>query len=359
MAEPMRVLHVVQELRRGGAETVVRALVSGLVERGLRAEVAAAPGPWAAAFGDVRVHPLPVVARRPHRLVGGTVALHRALRRARPDVVHCHNPTMALLAGLPTRRGRRPPALVTVHGVEADQYGRAAAMLRVAGLEVIACGPGVRNALWAAGAPVHDMILNGVPSPSPSLSRTAVRHELGLVATAPVLASVGRLVPLKRHDLAIRAVALLPEVQLLVVGAGPQHGALQRLADELGVRDRVVLTGPREDVSALLGAVDVLLLCSRGEGLPLTLLEALAAGAPVVAVDVPGVRETVTHGHDALLCGPTPESLAAGARRVIEDPGLAGRLRLTGLESVRPYSDRRMVEAYVGAYRRIIEGDLS
>jgi len=355
----MRVLHVVQELRRGGAETVVQSLVSALTARGWQAEVAAAPGPWSTAFAAVPVHPLPVIAQRPHQLVAGAVALNRALRRARPDVVHCHNPSMALLAALPTWRGRRPPTLVTVHGVDASQYHRAGRVLALSGMQVVACGPGVHAALAAAGSPVHLTILNGIPPAEPALSRADLRRQLGLEPTAVVMASVGRLVPLKRHDLAIRATALLPDVTLLVVGTGPEEASLRELAATLRITHRVILTGLRNDVSAMLGAVDAMFFCSRGEGLPLTLLEALAARTPVIAAAVPGVRETVMNERDALLCEAAPGALAQAAHRLLGDTALARRLTLAGLETVRPYSERRMVEDYLDAYRQLLRGSAS
>ncbi len=352
----MRVLQVVQELRRGGAETVVHTLVTALAGRGVHTEVAAAPGPWSDAFDAVRVHPLPLVEQRPGRLLSGTVALHRAVRSARPDVVHCHNPTMALLAALPTWRGRRPADAGDRPRRRGRPYRSAARLLRWAGPEVVACGPAVRQALSEAGSAVHRTVLNGVRPAAPALSRIGLRRELGLDPTAEVVASVGRLVPLKRHDLAVRAVARLPGVTLLVVGAGPERDALAGLARSLGVADRVVLTGLRDDVSALLGALDAVLLCSRGEGLPLTLLEALAARVPVVTTDVPGVRELVSESGAALVCAPTAESLAAGVRRVLDDTGLAARLVGAGLEAVGPYSEHRMVEGYLDLYRRLAEG---
>jgi len=352
----MRVLQVIQELRRGGAETVVHTLVSALAARGDHVEVAAATGPWADAF-TVPVHPLPLVAQRPTQLLDGTAAVHRAIRWACPDVVHCHNPTMALISALPTWRGRRPPTLVTVHGVEAEQYAMAARVLRLSGAAVVACGPGVRSALTAAGAKVSRTIPNGVAPAAPAHPRAELRRSFGLPEDATVIASVGRLVPLKRHDLAIRALSLLPEVYLLVVGAGDEEGTLRQQAVDTGVVDRVVFTGLRDDVSALLGAVDAMVLCSRGEGLPLTLLESLAAGTAVVAVDVPGVREVVRHEHDGLLCAATPEALADAVQRVRSDATLATRLTTAGLETVRPYAEARMIEDYLDAYRRLRGGE--
>lgn len=354
----MRVLHVIQELRRGGAETVVRTMVGALLDRGVEVEIAAAPGPWRDAF-PVPVHPLPIVARRPHLFVTGTIALARALRRARPDLVHCHNPTMALLATLPTLGGRRPRGLVTVHGVPEGDYPRAAKIMRPSGLEVVACGPAVREALTAAGGRVSRTILNGVPASAPPLDRGRLNRELDWTAPTHLVASVGRLVPDKRHDLAVRAVALLPDTGLLIVGAGPDRPRLETLVRELGVADRVVLTGLREDVSALLGAVDALVVCSRGEGLPLTVLEGLTAGVPVVCTDVPGIRELIRDGVDGLMCRPDPVSVSHGLQRVLHDTDLAERLRCAGREAAGPYSERRMVEDYLDAYTRLLGTELA
>jgi teichuronic acid biosynthesis glycosyltransferase TuaC len=125
-------------------------------------------------------------------------------------------------------------------------------------------------------------------------ARENVRRELGL--TGRVLLSVGWLITRKRHDLAIRALSMLSECRLLIIGTGPEEGALRALARELGVQERVTFVGhvPQADLYRYYAAADVLLLCSEREGWANVLLESMACGTPVAATDVGGTGEIVT-----------------------------------------------------------------
>jgi teichuronic acid biosynthesis glycosyltransferase TuaC len=127
------------------------------------------------------------------------------------------------------------------------------------------------------------------------IEQTQARAALGL-ASGPVVASVGNLVPGKGHDLAMRSIARLNGVVLLIVGGGPQRASLGRLARELGIDSRVHFTGelPPERMPTLYSAADLLVLASNNEGWPNVVLEALACGVAVVAADVGGVREILT-----------------------------------------------------------------
>src|SRR4051812_22540296 len=190
----MRVLQVVQELARGGAERIVATLTTGAADAGLDVAIAAAAGPLDADV-DVRRYPLPILERRPWRLASGAVDLDRAIRRFRPDLLHCHNPGMALLASLATLRGRRVSGLVTVHGVPEEDYAATARLLRFAGLPAVACGPGVASALEEHGLPVAETIVNGVAPPPAAVDPVALRRELGIDGRYVLV--VGRLVPQK------------------------------------------------------------------------------------------------------------------------------------------------------------------
>jgi glycosyltransferase involved in cell wall biosynthesis len=130
-------------------------------------------------------------------------------------------------------------------------------------------------------------------------SKGAMRDELDIEGTT--LLSVGNLVPIKGHDIAIRALALLPETRLIIVGAGPERGALGRLAEELRVSERVRFVGrqSQEQLVKWYSAADVLVLASSQEGWPNVLLEAMACGTPVVATEVGGVPEIM----QAQCCG--------------------------------------------------------
>jgi glycosyltransferase involved in cell wall biosynthesis len=163
--------------------------------------------------------------------------------------------------------------------------------------------------------------------------------------------AVGRLVDQKNHELAIRAITRVPDATLAIVGDGPLRVELERLAAELGAP--VVFTGVRKDARALMGAADAVVMASRWEGLPLTALEALASGTPLVATSVRGLRELVTDGENALLVPEDPEAVAAALQRVLDDPELAARLGEAGRRVEGAGSDRELVAAFLDLYARL------
>jgi glycosyltransferase involved in cell wall biosynthesis len=129
---------------------------------------------------------------------------------------------------------------------------------------------------------------------------------------------------------------------------------LESQVRDLGLDDRVVLAGMRRDARAIVGAADVFVMSSRSEGLPLAALEALAAGTPVVAAAVRGVRELLDDGENALLVPPDdPQALAAAVRRVLDDRALAGRLVQAGRAVAARHSDEAMVQRYLALYDEV------
>src|SRR4051794_26733805 len=337
----MRILHVIQEMRTGGAERVVASLVVGARGAGHESAVASAGGPLLDGLPAERFD-LRLVRGRPWVVPGNALALRHAIRAWRPDVVHAHNPGMALVAALATRPGRRPPAIVSVHGVPEEDWPATARVLRIAGLDAVACGPGVEAALEGR---VLATIPNGVsPAPPPAQ----------LEWPAPVILAVGRLVEQKNHALAIRALADVPGATLVIAGEGPLRDELEREAREAGVADRVVLAGLRPDVRALMGGADAIVMPSHWEGLPLTALEARASGTPIVATAVRGLRELLADGREALLVPPgDAPALAAALRRLLDDRELATRLGDEGRRLAEGDSEERMVAAYLALYDKI------
>ncbi|MGH3093027.1 MAG: glycosyltransferase [Gaiellaceae bacterium] len=349
----MRILHVIQEMAVGGAERVVAALAHRSGEEGHEVALAAVPGRLSDDLG-LPLFALPLVERRPLQVAPAARRLAGAVRAWKPDVVHSHNPGMAIVTGLATRRGRRPPALVSVHGVPEDDYRRAAWLLRLAGLQVVACGPGVAAGLAERGCRVERTIVNGVaPAPDP-LPRAELVRRFGLSESGNIVAAVGRLVPQKNHVLAVRALREVPDTTLLVFGEGDLRGEIELEAQAAGVADRVVLPGLQPDARAALAAVDALVLTSHWEGLPLAVLEALAAGVPVVATAVRGVRELLTDRQDGLLVPPGDASALAGAlRSVLGDAGLARRLATAGSELAARHSEEAMAAEYLALYGKL------
>lgn len=140
----------------------------------------------------------------------------------------------------------------------------------------------------------------------------------------------------------------------VVVGDGPQRRALERLAADLGLDDRVVFAGWREDARDLLAALDVLAVPSREDGSPLVVLEALGSSVPVVASRVGGIPDQVTDGREGLLVPPgNADAFGAALARVLHDPNLRAALAAAGPARAEQCSHRRMVDAVDAHYRRL------
>jgi glycosyltransferase involved in cell wall biosynthesis len=336
----VRILHVIQELATGGAERILLSAYRGTREAGHEVFVAAAPGPLADEL-EGEVFPLPLVRRKPWRLPAAALAVRRAVRASRPDVIHAYNPTMALAAGLVTGRGRRPPGLVNLQGGPEEDWPAAVRLVRLSGLAPVACGPGVAAALEEHGLSPAATVPNAVGPAPPSGER--------LVPDKLVLA-VGRLVEQKNHELAIRAITQVPGATLAIVGDGPLRPELERLAADLGAQ--VIFTGMRSDARALMGAADVVVMPSRWEGLPLSALEALASGTPLVATNVRGLRELLTDGETALLVPEDPDALASAIHRVLEERDLAAHLSEAGRRVEGAGSDDALVAGFLELYQR-------
>src|SRR5205807_893383 len=143
------------------------------------------------------------------------------------------------------------------------------------------------------------------------------------LAGGPLVGAIGRLEHQKGFDVLIRALASVDDARLVVMGDGSERASLEQLARDVGVADRVVWTGWRDDARRYFAAVEVVALPSRFEGFPLTLLEALLARAAVVATDVGSIAEVVRNGDTGLLVPPDdPAALAVAIRRLLKDRGL-------------------------------------
>jgi glycosyltransferase involved in cell wall biosynthesis len=351
----MRILHVIQELRTGGAERVVISLARGASSAGHRVAVASGPGELRAEL--VGEHfAIPMLRRRPWVVVPAAAKLAHVVHSWRPDIVHCHNPGMAAVTSLATMRGRSRPTLVSVHGGEEEDWPATARVLRLAGLRLVACGPGVEDALRDYGHEPLATIWNGVGPAPPPADRATLERAWNLPPGRPLIVSVGRLVPRKNHALAIRAIAGIPAVNLVVLGEGPLRDELAREVTELGVSDRVRLAGVRPDARAIMGAAVVIVLPSRAEGLPVAALEALASGRPFVATDVRGLRELLSNGKDALLVpSEDTDALTRALERVLTDGELRRTLTENGLRLAQARSETSMVEAFLDLYERVAD----
>jgi glycosyltransferase involved in cell wall biosynthesis len=178
------------------------------------------------------------------------------------------------------------------------------------------------------------LIPNGVPPLAPPQGFD-VRTELGIASTAPVVVSVGLLRAQKAHHVLLRALSTLvhewPALRVLIVGDGPEHARLQRLAGELGVHGAVRFLGLRSDIADVLHASDIAVSCSDFEGSPLSVLEYMDAGLAVVATAVGGVPDLIESGVNGLLVAPgDPDALARAIGELLRDPARAREMGARG-----------------------------
>jgi glycosyltransferase involved in cell wall biosynthesis len=188
--------------------------------------------------------------------------------------------------------------------------------------------------------------------------RRALREQWGIAADEQVVTLVARLVPIKRVDrfLAMaRQLAQRPRIRFVVVGDGELREQLVSSPDAVGLGERLVWAGFRRDMPAVCFASDAVVLTSDNEGTPVSLIEAQAAGVPVVCTEVGGVRSVVSHGETGLLAAPEDVSgLADAVSSILDDPELSARLGSAGRShAAASFTLARLVEDHDRLYRRL------
>ncbi|GHD78593.1 hypothetical protein GCM10010336_59350 [Streptomyces goshikiensis] len=368
--EKVRVLHVITGLGVGGAEQQLRLLLRHLP---MRCDVLTLTNPGPVAEG-LRADGVRVVhlGMRGNRDLGALPKLVRFIRRGRYDLVHTHLYRACLYGRLAARLAGVRATVATEHSLgEAEIEGRRlSAGVRALylasermGAATVAVSDTVAARLEGWGVPaarVH-VVPNGIEAVRFRFDegvRRATRARTGLPERAFVVGGVGRLVPGKRFDVLVRAVAALPGAHLLIAGDGPERAALRRLAAELGAQGRIHLLGERDPlgdsadgrtpgIPALLAAMDVFVSPSREEAFGLAVVEALAAGLPVLHVTCPAIDDLpADQAPGARRIGTGTEELTAALRGHME----AGARRLPPPPVVRHYDIARSAERLLSIY---------
>jgi glycosyltransferase involved in cell wall biosynthesis len=300
--------------------------------------------------------------------LGGALRLARQLRGLDADVLHTHT---ALAANVLSRAAGRLGGAAVVSHIHIENHFRPNRLARAVhtaldngsarlAARVVAVSDDTRGALVAQGYPSRlvEVVHNGIDVEAEAARHGAgLRAELGVPEDALLLGEIARLCDVKGQRELIEAVALVPGVHAALAGADLEQGGayramLERLAGERGVADRVHFLGFRDDVGAVLDQLDVLVLPSWIEGLPVIVLEAMAHAKPVIATPVGGTAELVADGATGLLVpARDPERLAEAIRSLGADPELRRRLGAAGRERVaHDFSEsemtRRVLEVY-------------
>ncbi len=355
---PIRVLHVISEMGAGGAETLVAGMVERGEEYGWTSAVASGGGFRADALAadGVPTFSVPLALRSRTGALRAAWAVRRAVADFRPDAVLSHNVGASLVTRLALVPGRRPPLLTVFHGVADRDLPTAARIVRRTSDHVVAVSPATAGQLAEAGLSAPTVIRNAVFARRPVFGRAQVRASLGIADKTPVALCLARLEPQKRHDVLLDAWARLRgEAVLWLAGDGSLRAGLEARGRALGGRVRFL--GTRQDVPDLLAAADVLVLSSDWEGLPLAVLEAMAAGRPVVATDVGGVGEVLSDGAGLVVPPGDPVAFAKAVDSLLHDGYARASAAAEGLLAIqRDYEPHTVMKAYDELLRTMIEG---
>lgn len=353
-----RVLHLIDSLGPGGAERLLVDYLPRLRELGLEVRVCALAerqgNPVAA---DLRRLGVPVELVPVRRLAdpAGFARIARHIRRVRPDLVHTQLEASDTLGALAARM-QRVPVVSTQHTMsppeprsrEAVRAFIAERALGASAARIIAVSDAARRFYERSTAlPARKLttLRNGIDLPAFRAEVAAsegVREELGIADDAVVAATVAVLRPQKGVEIMLRALPALlaerSELVYLVIGGGPDAERLRGLAAEIGVEDHVRFPGSRTDVARLLGACDLLVHPTLEDALPTSLMEAMAAGLPIVAGAVGGVPEMVEEGRNGRLVPPGDvAALTAAVRELLADADLRAAM---GREGERLVAER-------------------
>ena len=360
-------------------------LIDCLIEEDYEVHVACSPGQHLRELEDrgYSVHPIPIARRiSPFSNLTSLWRLYRLIRHERFDIVHVHTPVAAVLGRVAAKLARVPVIVYTAHGFYFHELMAPWKRRLIIWVEKV-LGRCCTDMLFTQSSEDRETAIrkgianerkiiwigNGVDTAVFVVeSDPAVRAELGLSPDDRVVGFVGRLVREKGVEELFEAMGQvikeIPEAKLLVVGdtlASDRDRRtterLQELIQRNNLEAAIKLTGFREDIPELLAIMDLFVLPSHREGMPRSILEAMAAGKPVVATNIRGCREEVVHGETGYLVPVRdPDKLAEVVIGILSDRMLAKRMGKAGRQrAVAFFDEAQVLEKQLGAYRELIQ----
>ncbi len=365
-----RVLHVIDSLHLGGAQEVVQNLATCGTPR-FKHEVATMHG-RGIYWNRLRDAGIAVHSLSPHKHLPAYLAtLPTLILSTRPDILHCHLiPSNIIAKPLGSLLG---VPLVINHDHTNDPH-------RIDNKLLLALDKSTNRFarhIIAVAAACRDFLIRHESIPpekitlvpnaidlrrfSPATtSRAESRTALDLPPDTPVIAGVGRLNPQKNFSLFLKIAAAVsskfPETRFLLAGEGPEESLLREQAARLGIAEKVIFAGYIPDTRLVYAAADILLMPSRFEGLPMTLLEAMAMGLPVVASNLDGIAEVVTDSCEGFLAPPGEASFFANhITNLLSNPELASTLSRNARTKIEQnHSVEKMTSAVEAIYDRFL-----
>ncbi len=357
----MKTLHLETGRHLYGGPRQVLLLLDGLKKRGIDATLACPTDSAIAAAAHDAGHPVITHPIGGDLDISAVTFLARTVQRLKPDLLHAHSRRGADYFGGLAAALARVPAILT-RRVDNPDTPVVGTLKYRAYDRVVAISDAVREQLENEGLPAGKLrtIRSAVDADAcqPTWPRERFLAEFGLDEGHRVVAVVAQLIPRKGHALLLDAWQMVryrcPDARLLVFGAGPLKPELEAHAANEG--GTVIFAGYRPDLREFLGRVDLLVHPASREGLGIGILEAQAAGVPVVACAAGGVPEALADGDTGLLVqAGNPLALAEGIIKLLDDPNWRLQLGTAAAARIRAeFSPDRMAEAYIELYREVL-----
>ena len=389
MGNPIRVCRIIGRLNIGGPAIHALLLTQGLRARGYETLlVAGREGPGEGSLGDLAAQKgvgplfLPEMGRevRPGRDLVALFRLLRLFRQRQPEIVHTHTAKAGAIGRVAAKLAGIPIIIHTFHGhVFHGYFSRGMTRiflaierrLAVASTKVLAVSEMQRRELLCLriGSPESVVVmplgleLDGLLRSD--RRRGEIRRRLGASPEVPLIGVIARLVTIKDLSTFLEAASALhrsrPDVRFLIVGDGELRSRLEQEAHALGLDQCVHFLGWQRDLEPIYADLDLVVLSSLNEGTPVSLIEGMAAGLPVVATEVGGVPDLVEHGKTGLLVPPKDsKALSAAMEALLGDPERRREMGRLGREAVYPkYSDAALIDRMDRLYSSLLQASFA
>jgi len=371
----MRILHLIDSGGLYGAEMVVVYLMVEQVRNGLRPTLGSIGGIGSCAKAIESVSQEHMIDVKKFRFrdgvnVLGALSIVSFAKQCNFDIIHCHGYKANILMGILSSQLRKIPHIVTLHGWTSP--GRFSKMRLYEWIDTImaqratkavvvshAMRSHYRTRVWGLNPTV---VRNGIPHigacEDPSQELVSIVENLR--RTTFVIAAIGRLLPAKGFDVLLNAIAEVLRqgctVSLVIMGDGSERAALESLAAERGIMDRVFFFGYVKEASRFFGLFDLFVITSFSEGLPIVLLEAMRSGVPIVGTCVGGIPEALDNGKCGVLVNAGNEQeLAHAIVKLSNAPGMRAQLSMAAKHRVaQEFSVQQMEQGYRTVYEKIL-----
>lgn len=383
MKRPIPVLHPITRLIIGGAQENTMLTADLLDKRQWAAAIISGPqtGPEGSLIEEVRARGIPLTLEpalvrelNPLKDLLAFFRLFKFIKQGRFTIVHTHSSKAGIVGRWAARAAGAPIIVHTVHGwghherqhllVRAVYILLEKLTLPITARLIVVSPRDIDKGLQAGIGRLDDYVVirSGIELERfghPCRTREHVRLELNVPPDASVVGTVTRLSPQKAPLDFVQAAGLIahtrPDTYFVIVGDGPLRSQVEAQIRQLGLADRIILTGLRRDVPDLLNAFDIFALASLWEGLPRVLPQAMASGLPIVATAIDGNTEAVTIGVNGLLVPPgKPAALAQHVLNLLANPQLAARLGAGGRTLAPQFGVAKMVEDIAKLYKELM-----